>query len=210
VRVERVDELSGRRLRKIVFNGDVESGTIATGNGAVWVLESDGKLVRIDPLTNRVTRTYETHAMETQTLIPLAGYEWICECLFNKVMRFDGRTGRSRTFEIAEQAYLVGLEGQHGETLWLLDPEGATLTPMDPASGKTESPLGLSGQPRQAVVAFGAVWAAAGRVVDRLDLQTRARTQIPMPAGMWAGSIAADPQNHSLWVGNSGFAPRQT
>ena len=208
-KVRRIDELSGRRLRKISFDGDVESGTIATGNGAVWVLESDGKLVRIDPLTNRVTQSYDTNAIETQTLIPLAGYEWICECVVNTVLRFDGRTGRSRNFKIPERAYLVGVESLHGETLWLLDPQGATLTPMDPSSGKTEPPLGLSGQPRQAVVAFGAVWAAAGRVVDRLDLRTRTRTEIEMPAGVWAGSIAADPDTHSLWVGNSGFAPPQ-
>jgi class 3 adenylate cyclase/streptogramin lyase len=206
-RVHRIDELSGRRLRTISFDGDVASGTIATGNGAVWVLESDGKLVRIDPLANRVTQSYDTHAVETQTLIPLAGYEWICECLFNTIRRFDHRTGRSRTFKIPEQAYLVGVESLHGETVWLLDPQGATLTPMNPTSGKTEPPLGLSGQPQQAVVAFGAVWAAAGHVVDRVDLRTRVRTEIQMPAGVWAGSIAADPDTHSLWVGNSGFAP---
>jgi hypothetical protein len=91
--------------------------------------------------------------------------------------------------------------------MWLLDPKGATLTGMNPSTGQTQPPLGVSGQPQEAVVAFGAVWAAAGRVVDRLDLQTHARTEIPMPAGVWAGSIAADPQSHSLWVGNSGVAP---
>jgi class 3 adenylate cyclase len=209
-RVERLDELSGRRLRRISFNGFVQSGTIAAGNGAVWVLESDGKLLRIDPLTNRIIRNYETNATETQTLIPLAGYEWICECINNSVRRFDGRNGRSRTFKIPEQAYLVGVESLHGETLWLLDPNGATLTAMDPSSGRTEPPLGLSGQPQQAVVAFGAVWAAAGRVVDRLDLRTRERAEIQMPAGVWAGSIAADPDTHSLWIGNSGFARPHT
>src|SRR5439155_16268467 len=90
--LDRIDELSGRRLRRITFGGDVQSGTVATGNGAVWVLKSDGKLVRIDPLTNRVLQTYDTKAIETQTLIPLAGYEWICECVRNTVLRFDGRT----------------------------------------------------------------------------------------------------------------------
>ena len=205
--ISRIDELSGRRLTKIVVHGDASSGTIATGNGSVWVLESNGKLLRIDPVTNRVARSYETKAIETRTLVPVAGYEWICECIFNTVLRFDGRTGRSKTFKIPEQAYLAGVETLSGETLWLLDPQSATLTSMDPVSGKTAAPLGLSGQPRQAVVAFGAVWAAAGRVVDRLDLLTRARTEIQMPAGVWAGSIAADPDTHSLWIGNSGFAP---
>jgi streptogramin lyase len=206
-KVERLDELSGRRLATLTVRGDVNAGTIATGNGAVWVLESDGKLVRIDPLANRVAKTYETHALETHILIPVAGYEWICECEFNSVLRFDGRSGRSRTFKIPEQAFLVGVEGLHGATLWLLDPQGSTLTPMDPASGQTQSPLGLSGEPQQAVLAFGAVWVAAGHVVDRLDLGTREKTTIAMPAGVWAGSIAADPATHSLWIGNSGHAP---
>jgi class 3 adenylate cyclase len=206
-KVYRVDELSGRRLQTITVNGDVRSGTIATGNGSVWVLEGNGTLVRIDPLANHVTHSYETLAVETQTLIPLAGYEWICECMYNTVRRFDHRTGRSRIFKIPEQAFLIGVESVRGENAWLLDPQGGTLTPMNPSTGKTGPPLGLSGQPQQAVVAFGAVWAAAGRVVDRVDLVTRARTEIQMPAGVWAGSIAADPDNHALWVGNSVFAP---
>jgi streptogramin lyase len=197
----------GRRLPTLSWAGAAHRGTIATGNGAAWVLESDGELARLDPLTNRVVKTYETHAVETQTLIPLAGYEWICECVVNTVLRFDGRTGGSRTFEIPERAFLVGVESSHGATLWLLDPQGATLTSMDPSSGRTAPPLGLSGEPQQAVLAFGAVWAAAGDVVDRLDLATRTRTVIRMPAGVWAGSIAADPATHSLWIANSGHAP---
>jgi len=206
-RIERIDELSGRRVATLTFGGDVDRGTIATGNGAVWVLESDGELVKIDPLANRVAKSYETHAVETQTLIPLAGYEWICECIVNTVLRFDGRTGSSRTFTIAERAFLIGVESVRGETLWLLDPQGGTLTPMDPSSGETQPPLGLSGQPQQAVLAFGAVWVAAGHVVDRLDLRTKAKLTVQMPAGVWAGSIAADPGTHSLWIGNSGHAP---
>jgi class 3 adenylate cyclase/streptogramin lyase len=205
--IARFDELSGRRLETIVLSGDVESGTIATGNGAVWVLESGGTLLRVDPVSNHVTGTYETGAVETQTLVPLAGYEWICECMFNRVRRFDPRTRQARTFRIAAQAYLIGVDASRGRTLWLLDPQNATLTSMDPSTGRTEAPLGLSGNPQQAVIAFGAVWAAAGRVVDRLDLRTRQKRTIAMPAGVWAGSIAADTATGSIWIGNSGSAP---
>ena len=205
--VRRLDELSGRRLSTIGVDSYVVDGTIATGNGAVWVLESDGTLLRINPLTNHVTGRYATRAIETQTLIPLAGYEWICECIRNDVRRFDGRTGRSRTFEIPEHAYLIGVESGKRASTWLLDPKGATLTAMDPSTGKTQPPLGLSGDPQQAVVAFGAVWAAAGRVVDRVDLSTHEKSVIQMPSGMWAGSIAADPDRQTLWIGNSGSAP---
>ena len=110
-------------------------------------------------------------------------------------------------FKIPEQAYLVGVESGKHDSTWLLDPKSATLTAMDPSTGKTQPPLGLSGDPQQAVVAFGAVWAAAGRVVDRVDLGTRAKSVIQMPPGMWAGSIAADPDRRTLWIGNSGSAP---
>jgi class 3 adenylate cyclase len=205
--LERVDQLSGRELKTISFLGNIDGGTIATGNGAVWVLDSTGRLTRIDPLTDHVVGSYETGARETSTLIPVAGQDWICQCLFNSVLRFDPKTSRTRTFHIPEQAYLVGVESSHGATLWLLDPVGATLTPMDPVSGKTGQPLGLDGDPQQAVIAFGAIWTAAGRVVDRVDLQSRTRTTIAMPPGVWAGGIAADPATHSLWVGNSVSAP---
>jgi class 3 adenylate cyclase/streptogramin lyase len=205
--VSRIDELSGRRLKTIVLSGNVDPGTIATGNGAVWVLESGGTLLRINPVSNRVTGAYETGAVETTTLVPLAGYEWICECIVNSVRRFDPRTRSARRFPIPAQAYLIGVDASRGRTLWLLDPQHATLTSMDPSTGKTESPLGLSGDPQQAVIAFGAVWAAAGRVVDRLDLRTRERRTITMPAGVWAGSIAADAATGSIWIGNSGSSP---
>jgi hypothetical protein len=92
-------------------------------------------------------------------------------------------------------------------TLWLLDRQGSTLMQMDPSSGQTSQPTGLEGTPQQAVVAFGAVWVAAGTIVDRVDLQTQQRTTMAMPAGMWAGSIAADPTTSTIWVGNSVSPP---
>jgi streptogramin lyase len=171
------------------------------------VLESGGELFRIDPISNRVTRTYETHAVETSTLVPLAGFDWICECKYNKILRFDPRSGRSKTFQIPTQAYLIGSDSSHGQTLWLLDPKGSTLTAVDPKTGRAQSPLGLSGDPIQAVVAFGSMRAAAGKVVDRVDLKTKARSTIAMPKGAWAGSIAADPASGTIWAGNSGSAP---
>jgi streptogramin lyase len=171
------------------------------------VLESDGTLLRIDPLANRITRSYETNAIETHTLVPVGRYEWICECVVNKVLRFDPTGRHTKTFSIPEQAVISGVDSSQGETLWLLDQAGATLTAMDPVRGTTQPPLGLAGEPTEAVVAFGRVWAAAGRVVDRVDLDTKRRTTIPMPPGVWAGSIAVDPATHSIWVGNSFTAP---
>src|SRR5439155_22024640 len=206
IRLSRIDELSGRR-HTILFPGSASLGTMAVGNGALWVLENDGTLVRIDPTTNSVTTKYETQAIETHMLIPLAGYEWICECIVNKVLRYDAGDRRGKTFSIPEQAEIVGVDSTDGKTLWLLDEQGATLTQMDPSTGKTDVPLGLGGEPQQAVVALGAVWAAAGHIVQRVDLLTKQRTTIAMPAGVYAGSVAADQKTATIWVGNSFTRP---
>jgi class 3 adenylate cyclase len=208
--VERINPLSGRLLKTTSFPGTVGTdagGTIAAGNGAVWVLEADGTLVRIDPVSGSVDGRYRTGAVETTILIPLAGNLWICECSINRVMRFDVRTHTSRTFRIAQHAFLVGVDSSHGKTLWLLDPNGKTLTPMDPATGRTGASIGLGGEPAQAVVAFGSVWAAAGRTIQRVDLATRRRTALPVPKGIWASSIAADNATRTIWVGNRVVAP---
>jgi class 3 adenylate cyclase/streptogramin lyase len=202
--LSRVDDASGRVVKRIALSAPTTDGTVAIGNGAAWVLLSGGELLRIDPITNRITRTYQTHAIETTTLVPLAGFDWVCECQNNEILRFDPRTGRGKTFSIPTHAFLVGIQSS---TLWLLDPGGSTLTAYDPRTGRPGTVLGLGGDPIEAVVAFGSMWAAAGHIVDRVDLKTKARSTIAMPKGVWAGSIAADSASGTIWVGNSGKAP---
>lgn len=202
--LSRVNDASGRVVKRIELSGTSLGGTVATGNDAVWVLEDGGTLFRVDPLTNRIARTYHTGAVETNTLVPLAGYAWICECVDNEILRFNPRSGHSKTYAIPASAYLIGI---NSSTLWLLDPGDATLTAVDPTTGQTQPPLGLEGDPIQAVVAFGSMWAAAGYIVDRVNLRTHTRTTIAMPKGVWAGGIAADPASGSIWVENSGSAP---
>ena len=57
---------------------------------------------RIDPATNKLTGTYQTHAKETGILLPAGGYEWICECQFNRVRRFDPRTREVKRWALPE------------------------------------------------------------------------------------------------------------
>ena len=106
--VERLDELSGRKLKTIAVPGDASDGTIATGNGAVWVLDNDGRLVRVDP--SRTASAGRTRRrLETQILVPLAGYDWICQCQFGSLLRFDPHTHRSTTFPIPSTRTLSAL-----------------------------------------------------------------------------------------------------
>ncbi|HZO34130.1 MAG TPA: adenylate/guanylate cyclase domain-containing protein [Gaiellaceae bacterium] len=207
--VDRRDELSGRRVATVRLTGDIDNGTIAVGNGAVWVLQPDGTLDRIDPGTNKLTGRFATHARETTILVPADGYEWICECLYHAVLRYDAATRSGKTFHFDEQPWhLVDIKRAGGTTLWLMDEQGATLTRIDPETGKPAQPLGLSGRPSEAVQLGDSIWVAAGSVVDRIRLPGHARTSIPLPRGMNATGIAADPPTGRLWVDNSYPPPR--
>ena len=202
--VQRVDELSGRAVATIPLTGSIDGGTIAVGNGAVWALQPNGMLDRIDPATNRLTGRFVTGAEETQILLPTGGYEWICECLYHEVLRYDARTRSSKTFHFTEQPWhLVEINTGNRSSLWLMDEQGATLTEIDPETGTPKQPLGLNGTPSEAVQLGDSIWVAAGSVVDRIKLKGHARTSIELPKGMNATGIAADATTGRLWVNNS-------
>ncbi len=207
--VDRLDELSGRRVASIRLPGDFGSGSIAVGDGAVWALEGDATLVRIDPGTNKVTDRFATGAIETQILIPAASYVWICECVDHAVLRIDPRTHRTKTFHFAQQPWhLVSADASNKRTLWLLDGVHATITQVDPGTGRAGPPLGLGGNPTEAALARGSIWVAAGKVVDRVHLASGVRTTVALPKGTHATGIAVDSSTGTIWVDNNRTEPR--
>jgi class 3 adenylate cyclase/DNA-binding beta-propeller fold protein YncE len=202
--VDRIDELSGRRTARIRLPGSFGEGALAVGGGAVWALEGDATLVRINPQSNRVTGKFATGAVETSILIPAEGYLWICECVTHDVLRVDPRTRATKTFHFAQQPWhLVSIEQGKHQTLWLLDGRDATLTRLNPKTGRTGAPLGLAGNPTEAVIAHGSIWVAAGKIVDRVVLSSGVRTAIQLPEGTHATGIAVDPVSNAVWVDNS-------
>lgn len=202
--LDRIDGLSGRRTARIRLPGSFGQGALAVGGGAVWALEGDATLVRIDPATNRVSGRFTTGAVETSILIPAAGYIWICECITHEVLRFDPRTRATKTFHFTQQPWhLVSIAEHKRQTLWLLDGRDATLTRLNPKTGRTGPPLGLAGNPTEAVIARGSIWVAAGKIVDRVVLSSGVRTAIQLPKGTHATGIAVDPVSDAVWVDNS-------
>lgn len=207
--VDRLDELSGRRIARIRLPGAFAGGSLAVGDGAVWVLQGgDAMLVRIDPATNRVTGRFRTDALETGILIPADGYLWVCECIDHEVLRFDPRTRATKTFHYAQAPWaLVSVAAGKRSTLWLLDGTNATIARLHPLTGRAGPPLGLAGDPTEAVIDRGSIWVAAGKIVDRVRLANGARTIIPLPEGTHATGIAVDPATNTIWVDNSRSRP---
>jgi streptogramin lyase len=203
--VTRFDQVSGRVQHRITVPGTVS--LIAPGAAEMWTVTQDGILARLDPIRNAVVRpAYQTGAGSPGALIALAGNVWVCDCINHQVIGFDPERNRVvHRVTLPEHGFLFGIDSTgDGETMWLLDPDGRTLTPLDPATGTEGQPLGVPGEPRSAVIAFGSIWVASGRAVYRIDLTTHRETRIALPPGVTAAGIAFDAPSKGVWVENCG------
>ena len=120
------------------------------------------------------------------------------------MLRIDPRTHATKTFHFAQQPWhLVSVDARNKRTLWLLDGVHATITQLDPSTGRSGTPLGLGGNPTEAALASRSIWVAAGKVVDRVVLASGVRTTVALPKGTHATGIAVDPSTNTIWVDNS-------
>jgi class 3 adenylate cyclase len=197
----RLDAISGRQQATVDPGAQVVS--LGVDEQALWYLDQHGTLGRVDPLANEIRHKYQVGAHGK--VVPLVGSVWICDCDNHRIVQFDPAAQKVvRTVEIAEHGFLIGVDSSRGETMWVLDMEGSTVTPLDPATGSAGQPLGFGGQLHYAQIGFDSIWLAAGANLYKVDLNSKAKTTIPMPPGVSAGGLAIDEQTNSLWVQNCG------
>jgi hypothetical protein len=199
--IVRLDATSGRQQATIDAGGEI--GSLGVDDQSVWYVGEDGTLGRIDPLSNQIHHKYPIGAHGR--VVPLEGFVWICDCDNHRIVQFDPGTQKVvKTVTIPEHGFLIGVDSTNGNTLWLLDTEGSTVTPLDARSGTPGQPLGFEGQLHYAEIGFGSIWLAAGAHVYKVDLSTKAKQVIAMPTDVSAGGLAIDEQTNSLWVENCG------
>jgi class 3 adenylate cyclase len=198
----RYDEASGTVQARIDIPIQVVS--ISASPTAVWVLGPHGTLVEIDPLGNRVSHVDRTAATAPGRVVAVGDSVWICDCENGRVYQVDTSTGRQLAkLSFPEHAYLLNVDEPTDHTVWLVDPNGNTLTPVE-SGGTVGQPIGFGGHVASAAIGFGAVWVAASNSVYRVDLVTHRQQRIEIPADMTAGSVAVDERDGSVWIGNCG------
>jgi class 3 adenylate cyclase/streptogramin lyase len=198
----RLDAISGREQATVDVGRRVVS--LGVDGQAVWYLDEHAILGRIDPVTNVISHKYGVGAAQGR-VVPLAGSVWICDCDNHRIVQFDPVAQKvARTVEIPEHGFLIGVDSTRGQTMWVLDTEGSTVTPLDAATGQPGQPLGFGGQLHYAQIGFGSIWLASGTHLFKVDLSTHQKQSIAMPPGVSAGGIAIDEQTNSLWVQNCG------
>src|SRR5438105_15903241 len=94
---------------------------------------ADGTLFKVDPITRKVIKTFDSHTKDPGVVVALGHTIWVCDCGEHRLVEFDPANDKvARTLTFAQAGFLVGLSDPAGATkLWLVDFEAATLTPID-------------------------------------------------------------------------------
>jgi streptogramin lyase len=189
---------------------------LATDGTSVWLFTADGKLMRIDPLTNSIAAT-ATLSPATDAYQSLAGDSaglWVTDWDARKLLRFDPVTLR------ATASIDVGSEPKGvlvtSAAVWVANTRGGSVQRIDPKTNKivatiTAGPTGPSG-PNWLARGFGSIWTGipnTGSVV-RINEKTNAiEATIPIagPASP-CGGLAVN--STAVWITSCDGGPLVT
>jgi streptogramin lyase len=170
---------------------------IAVEGGDVWMLVSDGRLLRIDAGTNRIKKERKVGSGGNDLAVS-SGSLWILDQLDERVIEVDSRTGRiRRRIHVAGNLERVVVSGG---TIWVMDEDAGVVTPIDPTSGVPQAPIRVGENPVDMAVGLGAVWVAnrGDGTITRIDPVSHASSTIKVGGSIAA--IATDPDRKTLWV----------
>jgi streptogramin lyase len=178
--------------------GALHSADVTLGDGAVWLMTRESRLVRFDPGTGR-SRT--APLPESADLIAFGhGSVWIGDTLAGTVTRVDPETMRPEPpIEVPQGVDNIVI----GDRVWVLSHRADVLTPVDPGSGEPGASVPIGEDPTGLTAGDGAVWVGdEDGVIRRVDENTRQVTEIPFGAEIRA--LAYDDEMDTLWVDVAG------
>jgi len=179
---------------------------LATDGTSVWLFTADGKLVRIDPLTNSIaasvvlspaTNAYQSLAGDTAGL-------WVTDWDATKVLRFDPVTLQATaSIDISSEPKGVLITGA---AVWVANTRGGSVERIDPTTNTivetiTVGPTGPSG-PNWLASGFGSIWVGvpnAGSVFRINETTNAIEATIPIvgPASPCGGLAAT---STAAWI----------
>jgi streptogramin lyase len=189
---------------------------LTTDGSSVWLFTAAGKLIRIDPATNKIATTV--------SLVPAnAAYQsiagdrngvWVADWDTGSVVRFDPRTLKSvATIDIgsAPKGVLVTTAA-----VWVADTHGGSVVRLDPKTNQIVAtilvgPTGPSG-PNWLARGSGSIWTGVPNIgaVVRINEKTNAiEATIPIPGpASPCGGLAAE--STAIWITSCDGGPLVT
>jgi streptogramin lyase len=193
------------RVLAKVQTGPAPSGT-ASGFGSIWVaVYGTGRLVRIDPVSNRVAQRFRI-ARGICPVIVASGSVWVASDKTDVVYRVDPRRGRilARIRVSHWPAHLAA----GPDKVWVSSFEHGHVTQISTRTNRPTRVYRFPGNP-SGLARTGTLWVAFGRTrrtLARVDIAKHTITRVPIGhAG--AGFLSA--LGGSLWTTTSdGYAVR--
>ncbi len=152
---------------KRVVTGPAPCGEAAAA-GSLWVATDRGRLVRIDPRTNRVTRRVSI-GRGACAMTAAAGAIWVTNYLRSTVLRVDLRSGRVRSIAVDAGPFdaLVAFG-----RLWVTAWEAGRLDEVDLQTLRVVRRIDVGPRPVGLTSRAGGVWVGFGRdatAIARVD-----------------------------------------
>jgi ABC-type branched-subunit amino acid transport system substrate-binding protein/streptogramin lyase len=213
--VARVDPATGKttHTEPLPLGSEAERGPsvgfphITVGAGAVWVVNPQASISRLDPRTGRRTATIDTGVVPTTVAAGKEGV-WFVSYSSHSVMRIDPRTGRI-TEKIPIQTEALEAVAVGAGAVWVTSPEDGLLWRIKPGPSPLERSIDVGVGVRYVAFGAGSVWTGnfSDGTVSRIDPRTNAVTakvRVGAPQALAAGagagwaSVAAPAKNGSL------------
>jgi len=186
----------GYRLNKITVGTHVTA--LATTKGTIWASYggSDGKLARIDAVTNRIIATIPVGHDPISTIASDDGI-WVANDKDATVSRVDPATNKLvATIPVGNDPQRIA---SGAGALWVANAKDGTVSRIDPASNRVTATVAVGGHPSGIAFAGGMVLATdfTGTQITRVDPSTNAVVD-RVPSGKETDFILADGQ--SAWI----------
>jgi virginiamycin B lyase len=178
--VIRIDPSSNRVTARVSALAASDEGSIAAGEGRVWLLSSHdaehGYLLGIDPATNKVADRVLVPAGSTAAAVGF-GSVWVTTAAGSTVERVDPAKGEVvATIRVHDQPrFLATGEG----AVWVLNQSDGTVSRIDPGANRVAAtiPVNVPGEGGCIAAGEGGVWVTMpGTPLSRIDPQTNALT----------------------------------
>ena len=175
-----------------------EESSIAAGEGGVWIVSSDHRLVRVDPVTNRADPDPWPLPESAAAIRAGLGSLWVTVPATDTLLKLspaDPSTSQAIKVGDGPRFLTIGFDA-----VWVMDQGSGTVTRVD-GTGAVVTTITVSDLPIQGgdiAAGGGYVWVRTEQdLVVRIDPRTNTvNARFGPPSG--SGSVAAD--DNALWV----------
>jgi ABC-type transport system substrate-binding protein/DNA-binding SARP family transcriptional activator len=191
------------RVRRLPMMAYGDSGSLASGRGAIVVAPRSGFLTVVDPRTARVLHRVDPHAVPTAVAQGF-GSTWLVYQEADAVIRVDA-TGATTAIPVGHRPSSIAV-GKHA--VWVTDAFDDTVKSIDPATSSVLNTYHVGAAPTGIAAGAGGIWVAnAGDgTLTRIDERT-GKPSAPLPIGASPQALAV--ADGKVWVTMQTPAPAQ-